>query len=69
MGGLVIVMVTTHLAVGCAVTNDAVAALMTDGWTPPESQDEIHLKLRYEYCRSWWSIVGWGHASWRQLFS
>lgn len=35
MGALVTVMVSPHLADGCAVAKDAVAALVADGWTPP----------------------------------
>lgn len=36
MGALVTVMVSPHLTDGCAVAKDAVAALVADGWTPPE---------------------------------
>lgn len=36
MGALVTVMVSPKLADGCAVAKDAVAALVADGWTPPE---------------------------------
>ena len=35
MGALVTVMVSPHLADGCAVAKDAAAALIADGWTPP----------------------------------
>lgn len=37
MGALVTVMVSQHLADGCAVAKDAVAALVEDGWTPPKT--------------------------------
>lgn len=36
MGALVTVMVSPKLADGCAVAKDAVAALVADGWAPPE---------------------------------
>lgn len=36
MGALVTVMVSPHLADGCAVAKDAVAALVADGWKQPE---------------------------------
>lgn len=36
MGALVTVMVSPKLADGCDVAKDAVAALVADGWTPPE---------------------------------
>ena len=40
MGALVTVMVSPHLADGCAVAKDAVAALVADGWTPPAEAEE-----------------------------
>lgn len=40
MGALVTVMVSPQLADGCAVTQDAAAALVADGWTPPGPEDQ-----------------------------
>lgn len=40
MGALVTVMVSPKLADGCAVAQDAVAALVADGWTQPNSQQK-----------------------------
>ena len=40
MGALVTVMVSPHLADGCAVAQDAVTALVADGWTPPADVEE-----------------------------
>ena len=39
MGALVTVMVSPTLADGCAVAKDAIAALVADGWTPPETTE------------------------------
>lgn len=38
MGVLVTVMVSPKLADGCAVTKDAVGALVADGWMPPAEE-------------------------------
>lgn len=38
MGALVTVMVSPHLADGCAVAKDAAAALVADGWRPPAEE-------------------------------
>jgi hypothetical protein len=46
MGALVTVMVSPHLADGCAVAKDAVAALVADGWTPPAKFDSLPTKGR-----------------------
>lgn len=35
MGAIVTVMVSPQLADGCDVTDEAAAALVADGWTPP----------------------------------
>lgn len=39
MGALVTVMVSQQLKDGCDVTQDAAAALITHGWTPPETNE------------------------------
>lgn len=40
MGALVTVMLSPHLADGCAVAKDAVAALVADGWKQPEESTD-----------------------------
>lgn len=42
MGALVTVMVSPHLADGCAVAQDAVAALVADGWRQSEEFGSVN---------------------------
>lgn len=60
-GALDTVMVAAHLADGCAVAKDAVAALVADGWRPPQPENLTKpRKRRWRLGRSHFPFQGIG---------